>query len=94
MAAPVGGQIFSEVLPYLEVNQGNQDELDQKVEITMPDITNKTIEEAEKILKENNLEMKINNEQEGMDKANTIVANQIPQAGISVYEGSCAYIDY
>ena len=29
VAAPVGGQIFSEVLPYLEVNQGNQDEVDK-----------------------------------------------------------------
>ena len=25
VAAPVGGQIFSEVLPYLEVTQGNED---------------------------------------------------------------------
>ena len=94
VAAPVGGQVFSEVLPYLQVNQGNQDEVEQKVETKVPDITNKTIEEAEKILKETNLQLKINNEQEGMDKQNTIINNQIPQSGITVYEGSCVYVDY
>ena len=30
VAAPVGGQIFSEVLPYLEVNKVNQDEIQEK----------------------------------------------------------------
>ena len=60
----------------------------------MPDITGKTIEETEKILKENGLEMKINNEYEGLDKASTIVSNQLPQAGIQTYSGSCVYIDF
>ena len=27
VAAPVGGQIFSEILPYLEVTQGNEDKV-------------------------------------------------------------------
>ena len=94
VAAPVGGQILSEVLPYLEVEKGNQDEVEEKLEITMPDITGKTIEETEKILKENGLEMKINNEYEGLDKASTIVSNQLPQAGIQTYSGSCVYIDF
>ena len=31
VAAPLAGKIFSEVLPYLEVSQGNQDEVDEKV---------------------------------------------------------------
>lgn len=29
VAAPVGGQIFSEILPYLEVTQGNEDEVEE-----------------------------------------------------------------
>lgn len=94
VAAPVGGQILSEVLPYLEVEQGNQDEVEERIEISTPDVTGKTIEEAQKILKENGLEMKINNEYEGMDKSTTIIANQLPQAGIQTYSGSCVYVDY
>ncbi|MBR3162926.1 MAG: PASTA domain-containing protein [Clostridia bacterium] len=86
--------MLSEILPYLEVEQSNQDEIEKKVEITTPDIKGKTIEEAEKILKENELEIHINNEYEGIDKANTIVANQLPQAGIQTYSGSCVYIDF
>ncbi len=81
-------------MPYLEINQANQEEIEQKSEVTMVDITNKTIEEAEKILKDNGLELRINNEQEGMDKKNTLIKNQIPQAGIKIYQGSCVYVDY
>ena len=94
VAAPLAGKIFSEVLPYLEVSQGNQDEVDEKVEVIMPDIIGITIEEAEKILKENGIEIKINNETEELDKKNTTVTKQIPEAGIKVYQGSCAYIEY
>ncbi len=52
VAAPVGGQIFSEVLPYLEVNQGNEEEVEIKEEVVTPDVLGKTLEEANKILKE------------------------------------------
>ena len=51
VAAPVGGQIFSEVLPYLEVNQGNEEEVEIKEEVVTPDVLEKTLEEANKILK-------------------------------------------
>jgi len=61
--------------------------------VTVPDILNKTIEEAEKILKENNLEIHINNETEEMDKSQIIVNEQIPQAGVTVYEGSKVYVN-
>ena len=94
VAAPVGGQILSEVLPYLEIEQGNLDEIEKKEEMVTPDITGKTIKEAEKILKENGLEMKINNEYEGLNKENTLVTNQLPQAGIQTYSSSCVYVDY
>ena len=94
VAAPVGGQILSEILPYLEVEQGNQEEIEQREEIVAPDITGKTIQEAEKILKENGLEMKINNEYDEIDKANDIVLNQLPKPGISIFTGSCVYVDY
>ena len=93
VAAPLGGQILSEVLPYLEIEQGNQEEVELKNEITVPDITGKTISEARKILKEYKLEMYINNYQEGIDEENTFVNIQVPQAGINVYEGSFVYVN-
>ena len=53
-----------------------------------------SIKEAEKTLKEIKLEISINNEQEGLDKENTIIKNQTPAQGISVNEGSKVYVDY
>ena len=95
VAAPVGGQIFSEILPYLEVNQGNQEEVEQKEEVQTPDIIGKTIQEAENIMKENGLEVVIQNIAEGeeIDKENTTVKDQIPKAGISINKGNKVYIE-
>ena len=90
VAAPLGGQILSEVLPYLEVAQGNPEEVELKNEITVPDVLGKTISEARKILQEYKLEIHV---VEGVDEENSIVNSQIPQAGINVYEGSFVYID-
>ena len=94
VAAPVGGQIFSEILPYLEVSQGNQEEINQVEQVETPDILGKTIEEAEKIIKENGLELIIQNETENIDKKNTIIKNQIPQAGIVINKGNKVYVSY
>lgn len=60
----------------------------------MPNIEGKTLKEAGSILKENNLNLIINNEQEGIDKETTIVKVQTPKTGIKVKEGSNVYIDY
>ena len=94
VAAPVGGQIFSEILPYLEVNQGNSDEVEQVEEIQTPDIVGKTINEAEKILKENGLELSISEEEEEIDKDAQIVKEQTPKAGIVINKGNKVYINY
>ena len=93
VAAPVGGQIFSEILPYLEVNQGNQDEVEVKEEVTIPEITGLTIQEAEKILKENGLKLKINNEPEELDKLTALVQKQTPQPGIVVFKENEVFVD-
>lgn len=92
MAAPVGGQIFSEILPYLEVNQGNADEVENVEQIQTPDILGKTIAEARKLVKESGLELVIENEIEGMEEENTYVKDQIPKAGIIVNQGSKIYV--
>ena len=94
VAAPVGGQVFSEILPYLEVTQGNTDEVEQIEQVQVPDITEKTISEAQKILKDNSLEMVIENDSEQLVKDNIIIKEQIPKAGITVNSASKIYIKY
>ena len=94
VAAPVGGQIFSEILPYLEVAQGNEEEVETVEEIEAPDLLGKTIEEALKITKESEIELVIENEIEDLDKQNTVIKEQIPKPGIKVKKGSKIYTRY
>ncbi len=94
VAAPVGGQVFSEILPYLEVTQGNTDEVEPIEQVQVPDITEKTISEAQKILKDNSLEIVIENDSEELDKDNIIIKEQIPKARITVNSASKIYIKY
>lgn len=91
VAAPVGGQVFSEILSYLEVNQGNQDEVESIEQIETPDLIGKTLSEAEKILKESELEIVIQGEEE-INKDEVIVEDQTPKAGIIVNKGNKVYV--
>ncbi len=54
MAAPVAGNILSEVLPYLEIKK----EEEQKQKVTVPNITGMKVKDARKILKENRIRIK------------------------------------
>lgn len=92
MAAPVGGQIFSEILPYLEVSKGNEEEVEPIEQVETPDILGKSVQEAEKIVKESGVEVIIENQTEEIDKENTYVKDQTPKAGIIVNKGSKVYI--
>lgn len=94
VAAPVGGQIFSEILPYLEVSQGDQDEIEQLEEVKVPNVEGLSIKEAEKIIKEIGLELNIENVSEELDKENTIITEQTPKEGITVNKGNKVYAKY
>ena len=85
MAAPVGGQILSEVLPYLEINK-KLDEEEQQTSVEVPDVRNKTIKEATQILKENGLDINVNIDGE-FDKENTIVTEQLPKLELKTKRG-------
>lgn len=93
VAAPIGSQIFGEVLPYLEVVKDNEEAEQVKNDVQVPNIEGKSIKEAESILKENNLKLVINNEQEGIDKENTIIKEQTPKAGVKVKEEANIYVE-
>ena len=92
VAAPVGGQVFSEILPYLEVSKGNQEEIEVVEQVSVPKVEGMNILEAQKIVKELGLELKIENDSEELDKENTFINEQIPKEGVTVNKGSNLYV--
>ena len=93
VAAPIGAQIFGEVLPYLELAKDNED-IDLNItNVEVPDVIGLTIKEALQVLKDSNLVMNIE-ESEGVDKENTIVKLQVPSSGVIVNSGSNVYLEY
>lgn len=93
VAAPIGAQIFGEVLPYLEVVKDNENEEDKVLDVEVPNVEGFSISDAEKVLKDTGLLMNIE-ETEGLDKKNTIVKSQTPSSGIVVKSGSNVYLEY
>ena len=94
VAAPVGGQIFREILPYLEVNKGNQDEIETVEQVTVPNIVGMSVKEAEKTVKELGLGLSFENFSGEVDKENTNILSQTPTEGITVNKGSKIFINY
>lgn len=89
VAAPVGGQIFSEVLPYLEVSQGNKEELEDKEETIVPNIVGLSLEEAEKVMDEVGLILEY---EENSNKENSRIKEQNPLEGIKVNKGNKIFV--
>ena len=81
VAAPIAEKILSEVLPYLGVPKEGEE---NKNEVCVPDLIGKTIKEAKEILKEKNLEIKVD---ENIDQ-NLEIIRQIPEKDINVLEGT------
>ena len=86
VAAPVGGQVLSEILPYLDLKKDNQTDENIKKQVEVPKIEGMTIKEATKILKNLNLNLYVENGIQEIDKENTIIKEQIPKNGIKAYE--------
>ncbi len=94
MAAPVAGKILGEVLPYLELQQDNEETKVESKTVTVPDITYKTLAEAEKILKEYDLQIKYDGNIETKEKENIIIKEQIPSSGITINTGSSINVSF
>ena len=98
VAAPVGGQIYSEILPYLEINkenvenEDNMEDSEEVKQVEVPDIIGKNISEAEKVLKENDLQLKIKNE-EVINNEELCIKNQVPQAGTVINAKSSIMVE-
>ena len=96
VAAPVGGQIFSEVLPYLEMQKTDLEKVEIVKQVSVPNIIGLSLKEAEKLLKEKGLEISTENQEEFglIVKEENFVKTQIPSGGIVVNEGSKVLIEY
>lgn len=89
VAAPIASQIFGEVLPYLDVIK-NED-AQEITQVTVPNVCNITVKEAQKKLEEVGLEIQL--EQEDIDKTVSIVTQQLPNAGIKLNTGTKVFVN-
>ena len=80
VAAPIAGQILSEVLPYLEVKKQQE----EKELVEMPNVIDLKYTEAKKLLNEFGLEVskdiELNND--------SVIVEQIPKKGIKIEKGT------
>ena len=90
-AGPVASQIMSEVLPYLGIptNDTKVETTTTSTSIAVQDVTNKTIAEAKKVLKESGFNVSVSS---SGDENNTLVSEQVPKSGIYLEEGSTIYL--
>lgn len=80
VAAPVGGQILTDVLPYLELKKDNEQEEEKTEEVEVPEIRGLNLQEAKKKLKETDLEITVNREiGEEEKEEDIIIKEQIPK---------------
>ena len=90
LAGPVVSQILSEILPYLGIpSTEDSSSSDSSSSITVPDVRNKTVAEAEKTLK--NAGFTVKTYVKG-DANNTLVADQTPKPGSSLAKNSIIII--
>lgn len=81
IAAPAVSQILSEVLPYLDIPSNDSNSSTTTQTINTPDVVNKTVAEAQKILQLAGLEYSTN------ASADDIVKEQVPPKGTALTEG-------
>lgn len=85
IAAPEVSQMLSEILPYLDIPSNNSDEGNVEL-VSVPNVTNKTIAEAQKILKAAGLEYS------SVGDADNIVSEQVPKSGTQLQKNGIVKI--
>lgn len=89
VAGPIMSSILSEVLPYLGIASNEASISTNNKEIAIPNIVNKTVREAEKLLKNIGLNVVISCDG---DKNSTLVGTQVPKSGTMLLEDSVVMI--
>lgn len=78
-------------MPALEITPDNQEDVEIKQAVIVPEIRGKTLKEALEILKETGLEANWEGEQ---DRETAVVLEQLPKPGLSVNEGTKVEISF
>ena len=87
IAAPVVSQVLSEVLPYLGIPSDNATNNTANNDlITIPDLKNKTVSSAKKLLSDLGLKCVCSSE------SDELVTSQMPKAGVSLYKNGIVRI--
>ncbi len=81
-------------MPYLELKQDNEKTMVNTEVVSVPDIKYKTLEEAEKILKESGLKIKYETSEEKINKKEKVISSQVPSSGISINSGSTVLVTF
>jgi len=92
VAAPVAGQVLGEILPYLGLKEDNEKTKINTTVVTVPDVKYKTLDEAEKILKESGLNIKYEKSEEKINKKEKVITSQIPSGGITINSGTTVLV--
>ena len=78
--------------------QGNQDEVEVREEVNVPNVTGLSIKEAEKLLSDAGLELSFEGiteeNKESLDKENTIIKEQTPTEGIKINKGNKVFVKF
>ncbi len=95
VAAPIASQILGEVLPYMELEKDNTEGLEEVTEVQVPNVIGMSIKDAQDVLKELGLELKVNIDlnSEEIDKSKVFIKNQTPKEGITINSGTEIYVD-
>lgn len=91
IAAPVVSQILSETLPYIGVAPDNvniSDSPNSYTTTTLPDVKNRTLQDARDILKDLGFTVHLN----GSEDLSILVSDQNPKPGMSLLNGADVYL--
>ena len=91
VAAPIGSQVFGEILPYLEIKKDNE-ESGEKQEVEVPNLIGMTVKEAKETLENLGLEIEIKEEEENNSNKEQIITKQLPKAGIKIKQGTSVIV--
>jgi len=93
VAAPVGGQILSEVLPYLELQKDDTENIETSEIVSVPNIVGLNINDATKTLKDLGLELELDltNSDYDINNSETIITEQTPKEGIQINSGEIVF---
>ncbi|MBR3249939.1 MAG: PASTA domain-containing protein [Clostridia bacterium] len=85
VAGPVVSQMLTEILPYLEIPSSSVDSEDEANTTMLPNVVNKTVTEAKKIIESAGFTPKIN---VSGDENSLLVTSQVPVAGTQLLDNA------